>query len=81
MGLIDAIEKIQRKPESARYKILIVSVVLVMTLIIGLWLSLPDRQKLEKIDVSGPFNILWQNIKTIIPSDLWQSLKRLLSEL
>ncbi|MEK7090353.1 MAG: hypothetical protein AAB930_02080 [Patescibacteria group bacterium] len=81
MGLLESIEKIQRKPEATRYKILVVSVVLMMALIIGLWTTLPDRQKLEKIDVSGPFNILWQNIKTIIPSDLWQSLKRLLSEL
>lgn len=78
MSLIDKIENIQQKPESVRYRILIVSVVLIMSLIIGLWLTLPDKQKLESIDIGGPFKLLWQNAKTTIPYDLWQNIKTII---
>ena len=68
MGILNAIENLQKKPESTRYKILIASVVITMGLIVGLWLTLPNRQKPGSIDVAGPFKLLWQNIKTMIPS-------------
>lgn len=75
MGILNAIENLQKKPEPARYRILAVSVILIMGLIIGLWLTLPDRQKLESINIGGPFKLLWQNIQTTIPYDLWQNIK------
>jgi len=84
MGLIDTIEKIQNKPEPTRYKILIVSVIVAMALIIGLWQTLPDRGRLESLDIAGPFKLLWENAKTTIPfgaEDLniwWQNLKTLI---
>ena len=71
MGILNAIENLQKKPEPTRYKILIASVILIMGLIISLWLTLPNRENLESINVSGPFNLLWENIKTAIPSDLF----------
>ena len=79
MGILNTIENLQKKPESTRYKILIISVILIMGLIISLWLTLPNRQKLESISISGPFRLLWENIKTTIPYDffdlLWQNIK------
>lgn len=78
MGITDTIQKIQAKPESTRYKILILSVILIMSLIIGLWLTLPDRQKIASLNIGGPFKLLWQNAKTIIPFDLWQNIKTMI---
>lgn len=64
MSFFDILEKIQRKPESARKKIMAISVIIIMFLIIFLWLnnlkfSLNDKEE-EK--TPGPFKILKESV-------------------
>ncbi|PIR70558.1 MAG: hypothetical protein COU46_00880 [Candidatus Niyogibacteria bacterium CG10_big_fil_rev_8_21_14_0_10_42_19] len=69
MGLLDKIEEIQQKPKQTRFKILIFSVVVIMVLIIGLWISLPEARKTntqENNDMIGPLKMMYQDAKNFM---------------
>jgi hypothetical protein len=78
MGFFDFIGTIQQKPEQVRKRILVVSVVIIMTAVIGLWLGVtgralssdaPPREALFKdfsADISSPFLFLRESLNRII---------------
>ncbi len=86
MNLTDKIEQLQNKSEAERKKILIISLVIGMTLIMGIWIA-TMRNKLQASTATGedaaqkPWNLLWNDasdafstVKTGIITT-WSSLK------
>lgn len=69
MSFLDKIEKIQKKPEHVRYKILFISVAVIMFAIIFVWVSvvkLSFEPKIEKKEsVVSPINSAFGFIKDI----------------
>jgi len=72
MGILDYIEKIQKKPVEYRYKVLFVCTFLTMMLIIVLWLTvsfLPSMpQKEGKAAFFGPLSGLKEDFKQLYDS-------------
>lgn len=65
MGILEFIEKIQRKPEASRKKILLITVFSVMGVIVIVWLTtlnlhLGGREEIKKI--SEPFGVIKEDI-------------------
>ena len=67
MSVTAYIEKLQKKPERAKYKILFLCVFLIMAVIIVLWLTVmffPSiAQKSEKVSSFGPFSAIKDDLK------------------
>ncbi len=66
MSLLDYIERLQKKPDSFKYVVVLTSTVVMMGIIILLWLSLSLFPSLEKKPANtesqkGPFTIIKDN--------------------
>ncbi len=62
---LEFIEKLQKKPEASRKKILAVSLFFIMGAIIAVWLTIfkLDFKGGELKKVSGPFNLIKEDFK------------------
>ncbi len=62
---LEFIEKLQKKPEASRKKILAISLFFIMTAIIAVWLTVFNLNfkggELKK--VGGPFNLIKEDLK------------------
>lgn len=67
MSLINKIENLQKKPEHYRYKILITSLIIIMSVIIFVWvsvISLSFEPKMEKKNLVGsPVNTVLNTLR------------------
>ncbi len=65
MDIFAFIEKLQKKPESERRKILLVSVISIMIIIIAVWLTTIrlNFQNEGTKNIAGPFEFIKQDIK------------------
>jgi len=65
--MIGYIEKLQQKQKEYRVKILIISVAIIMTIIIGVWwtISKYSGKELDSSITQGPLNALWNSMKNI----------------
>ena len=71
MSFLEIIEKIQKKPEHIRRRILILSTIIIMAIIIAMWLinlTLSTQTMIAKEQPSSPspFLVFWQTIKSSI---------------
>ncbi len=68
MGILDFIEKLQKKPESSRRKILALTLLVIMAAIVIVWLTTFDlnlkNQEVVK-GVAGPFGFFKQDFSDI----------------
>lgn len=68
MGVLDFVEKLQKKPESFRKKIAVMAAVAITAAVIFVWLAglnFYSKQAKEEETLSGPnpFSVLAQNFK------------------
>ncbi|MBI5045457.1 MAG: hypothetical protein HZC14_00365 [Candidatus Niyogibacteria bacterium] len=71
MNLAEKIEQLQNKPEAERKKILIVSLIIGMALIAGIWTAtIKNRLRIPapENNTQGPWNILWNDASDTISS-------------
>ena len=65
MDIFEFIEKLQKKPEASRKKILLVTVFAIMSIIVIVWLTTfklgPATEQIKK--TGGPFDFIKQDIK------------------
>ncbi len=62
---LEFIEKLQKKPEASRKKILAISIFFIMAAIIAVWLTIfnLDFKSGELKKVSAPFNLIKEDLK------------------
>jgi hypothetical protein len=62
---LEFIEKLQKKPEAYRKKILAISLFLIMGVIVAVWLTIfnLDFRSEELKKVSAPFNLIKEDLK------------------
>ncbi len=65
MDIFAFIEKLQKKPESERRKILLVTVISIMIIIVAVWLTTVrlSFQSGETKSIAGPFNFIKEDIR------------------
>jgi ABC-type sugar transport system permease subunit len=63
MSLIDKIEDLRKKPEPVRYRVLIISLIIIMSVIIFFWITL-FKYSLKNSEIVGKDNSL-KPLKTV----------------
>lgn len=87
MSLIDKIEKLQKKPEPYRRRVLFITTILIMVLIIIFWVSFLDfsleKEKIATKKNPEPFDVIKKDLGTLKNNTVsfWTRAKGLLNEL
>ena len=71
MNLTEKMEQLQNKPEAERKKILIISLIIGMVLITGIWTAtVKNRLRItaQENNAQGPWSILWNDASDTVSS-------------
>lgn len=66
MGLLEYIEKLREKPEASRRRVAVVATLLIMTVVVGIWLTLTlalGSEFEEKSNIASPFSVIKEVFK------------------